>query len=55
MNKEEIKQENNELINENELTPEQWSLIEKASEEIKNGKYHTYAEVKEHFEKYFSE
>jgi len=34
---------------ENELTPWQWALIENARDEIKNGKYYTYDEVKEHF------
>jgi hypothetical protein len=35
----------------NELTPEQFALIQKAREEIKNGVYYTYDEVKEHFAK----
>jgi len=42
------------VVEEDELTAEQWRLIEKASEEIKNGKYHTYDEVKEHFAKWLT-
>ena len=37
-----------------ELTKEQWTLIEKAREEIKNGQYKTYDEVKEHFAKWLT-
>ena len=39
---------------EDELTAEQWGLIEKAKEEIKKGEYHTYDEVKEHFAKWLT-
>ena len=39
---------------EDELTSEQWGLIEKAREEIKKGEYHTYDEVKEHFAKWLT-
>ena len=42
------------VVEEDELTAEQWRLIEKASEEIKKGKYHTYDEVKEHFAKWLT-
>ena len=31
------------------LTPEQWSVIEQAREQIKSGQFKTYAAVKEHF------
>ncbi len=41
-------------VEEDELTTEQWSLIEKAREEIKKGEYHTYDEVKEHFAKWLT-
>jgi hypothetical protein len=32
-----------------ELTAEQWSSIEKAQQQIKDGNFKTFAEVKEHF------
>ncbi len=32
-----------------DLTPEQWAVIEQAREQIKNGQFKTYAAVKEHF------
>jgi predicted transcriptional regulator len=37
-----------------EPTEEQWALIEKARNEIKQGQYHTYDEVKEHFAKWLT-
>lgn len=37
-----------------ELTEEQWGLIEKARNEIKEGKYHTYNDVKAHFDKWLT-
>ena len=31
------------------LTSDQWATIEKAQQQIKNGEYKTYAEIKQHF------
>ena len=31
------------------LTSDQWATIEKAQEQIKNGEYKTYDEIKQHF------
>ena len=41
------------LEDDNELTKEQWELIEKARNEIKNDKYHTYDDIKKYFENKF--
>ena len=36
------------------LTTEQWSVIEQAREQIKNGQFKTYESVKEHFAKWLT-
>ncbi|WP_462254974.1 hypothetical protein [Ferruginibacter sp.] len=41
------------LKEDDELSIEQWELIEKARNEIKNGNYHTYDDIKKYFEKKF--
>lgn len=38
-----------------DLTEEQWAAIETARTQIKNGEYHTYEEVKEHFSKWLTQ
>ncbi len=41
-------------VMEEDLTAEQWALIKKSKEEIKNGQFHTYGEVKQHFKKWLT-
>ncbi len=41
-------------IEDDELTEAQWAAIESARAQIKNGEYHTYEEVKEHFSKWLT-
>ncbi len=38
-----------EITDADELTAEQWQSIKTAQEQIKNGQYKTYEEVKQHF------
>ena len=42
-------------IEDNDLTEEQWAAIETARVHIKNGEFHTYEEVKEHFSKWLTQ
>lgn len=41
-------------IRDDDLTEEQWATIEAARSQIKNGEYHTYEAVKEHFSKWLT-
>ena len=41
-------------IKDDDLTEEQWAAIETARAQIKNGEFHTYEEVKEHFSKWLT-
>jgi predicted transcriptional regulator len=41
-------------IEEDDLTEAQWAAIETARVQVKNGEYHTYEEVKEHFSKWLT-
>lgn len=38
----------------NELNAEQWATIEKAQNQIKNGQYKTYDDVKQHFSQWLT-